>query len=573
MKIINKTTASVLGLIFMGSSVFAQSLADAKKAIDAEQYQKAKSMLKNLVITQATKDENYFYLGLVYIKQDYIDSARSVFNKGIEVNPKSALNFVGLGTADRADKNDASAKANFDKALALAGKDDKPYIYVAKAEISVKPYMSKEAIAVIESAKIKAAQTAAKDPELFTALGDAYRSESDNNNAYLSYNSASDLDPNSPVIIVNIGVLWKQANNFDDAIKQFQDALTKDPNFGPAYREMAETDLLIAKNDPKQTVAKRKEGADFYKKYLDLTDRSLESRMRYEDFLIQAGDFKTLETEANDLSKVANTNLRVYRYMGYSAYENGNYPAAETALTKFIKEADPKRIIAADYIYLGRTQLKLSGRDSLGIIALNKAIDMDSTMTDLHLDIANALYAKSKFAEAGDEYHKYIATARKVKLTDHYTEGKAYYFGFEDQSSAASKNPKIKPDSGLLVKADSAFSYVIQKTAANPFAPAVLYRAYIADEKEPADRTKGYFGYAKPYYEKYVELISPKTPYSDSDKKNLTSAYVYLGFYYELVAKDEAKAADAWGKAKDLDPTNKQVVAYYARKAAPAKSK
>src|SRR5580704_15164041 len=97
MKIISKIAVAGLGLVFAGSSVFAQSLADAKKAIGAEQYQKAKSMLKNLTATQADKDENFFYLGWVYIKQDYLDSAKAAFNKGIAINAKSPLNLIGLG--------------------------------------------------------------------------------------------------------------------------------------------------------------------------------------------------------------------------------------------------------------------------------------------------------------------------------------------------------------------------------------------------------------------------------------------------------------------------------------------
>ncbi|RKR81240.1 tetratricopeptide repeat protein [Mucilaginibacter gracilis] len=571
MKVINKASAVVVGMVFMGSSVFAQSLADAKKAIDAEQYQKAKSMLKNLTVTQATKDENFFYLGEVYLKQDYADSARAAFTRGISVNPKSALNVVGLGIIDRMDKNEASAKANFDKALTLAGKDTKPYVYIAKAYL-LKPYMDKEAIAILEKAKT-ISKDAVKDPELWTTLGDAYRTESDNSHAYENYSQATSLDPNSPVLMVNIGVLWKQANNFEDANKLFQDALTKDPNFGPAYREMAESDLKQAALDPKVTVAKRKEGADYYKKYLDLTDRSLESRMRYADFLISAGDFKALETEANDLAKLNNSNLRVYRYLGIAGYENNNFPAGLTAINKFIKEADPKRILPVDYLYLGRLQIK-TGADSIGVLSIQKAIDLDSTQSDLYSEIASNLYFKQhRYQEAALVYDKFIATAHKVKLTDHYYQGSAYYYAFEKQSAANLKDKTVKPDSALLTKADSAFSYVIQKTATNPYAPAVLFRAYIADERE-TDREKNYKGYAKPYYEKFVELISTKTPLSDANKKDLVGAYAYLGSYYEFAAKDATKADEYWGKAKDLDPTNKQVIAYLARKAGtPAKGK
>ena len=113
MKMISKIAAAGMGLALLGSSsAFAQSLDDAKKAIDAEQFQKAKAMLKNLVNTQSTKDENYFYLGWVYVKQDYSDSAKMVFQKGINVNANSALNYAGLGIVARMDKDQNGAKAN-----------------------------------------------------------------------------------------------------------------------------------------------------------------------------------------------------------------------------------------------------------------------------------------------------------------------------------------------------------------------------------------------------------------------------------------------------------------------------
>src|ERR1700743_1602005 len=105
MKLIIKITGAVLLLTLAGSATFAQSLDDAKKAIDAEQYQKAKLMLKNLTTTQANKDENFFYLGWVYLTQDYPDSAKATFNKGIAVNAKSALNYAGLGAVARLDKD------------------------------------------------------------------------------------------------------------------------------------------------------------------------------------------------------------------------------------------------------------------------------------------------------------------------------------------------------------------------------------------------------------------------------------------------------------------------------------
>lgn len=557
MKLISKVAYAATGLVFIGSSVFAQSLADAKKAIDAEQYQKAKSILKNLTTTQSTKDENFFYLGWVYAIQDYTDSAKVTFNKGIAVNPKSALNYVGLGVVARLDKDQSGTTQNFNQALSLAGKDSKPYVYIGRGYLlptngstAVSPQDANAAITVLQ----KGLTVNAKDAELNVALGDAYRSQLKSSDAYKYYQDATTLDPKSPSAIVAIGVLWKYANNFEDAEKQFQAALAIDPNFGPAYREWAETDLRWSQTDPKVASEKVKAAADLYRKYLSLTDMSAESRMRYADFLINAGDWKTLQQEATALSAGSNANLRAYRYLGYAAYENGDYPAGLTAMNKWISQADPKRLIPRDYLYLGRLQMK-ANQDSLGIQSLRKAYELDTTQADVFNEIAKSYYAKKKYAEAGDAYSKYISKTKQAKLQDYLNEGISYFYAYDE------KDPKA--DTALLTKSDSAFAH-IEHVATTPIAAVALYRAYVNDTKDK-DR-QNIKGLAKPYYEKYIQIVTTKGV-TDNDKKSLASAYAYLGTYYQFKEKDAAKATENFTKAREYDPTNRQVQAYFSKSA------
>ncbi|MDB5025568.1 MAG: tetratricopeptide repeat protein [Mucilaginibacter sp.] len=567
MKIISKIAAAGIGLVFVSSSVFAQSVADAKKAIDAEQFQKAKSMLKNLIVTQSTKDENYFYLGWVYIKQDYPDSAKAVFQKGLAVNPKSALNYAGLGTVARLDKDQTGATNNFNQAVALAGKDSKPYVYIAKGYLlpqangKVAPADATAALNILNKGnaasavkgKDKNVAASSNDPELFITMGEADRLLLKSDDAYTNFSNALAIDPKSPAANVALGVLWKYADNFEDAEKQFQAALAIDPNYGPAYREWAETDYRWATSVPAKASVKIKEAVEQYKKYISLTDNSIESQMRYADFLINAGDYQTLQQVASELAKSANTNLRVYRYLGYAAYENKDYPAGLTAMTTWVTKADPKRVIPRDYLYLGRLQIK-TGQDSLGIQTLHKALELDTTQVDVYGEIAASLYAKKKYRQAGDAYATFVSKSRKATLNDYLREGFSYYFAFDSN----------KPDTTLLTKADSAFSY-IQHKATTPIPTVVLYRAYVNDAKD-ADRNN-IKGLAKPYYEQYIALISAKATPTDDEKKNLANAYVYLGTYYEYKEKDQAKAAENFGKARDTDPTNKQALDYFKRKA------
>ncbi|MBS1501355.1 MAG: hypothetical protein JST32_04795, partial [Bacteroidetes bacterium] len=359
------------------------------------------------------------------------------------------------------------------------------------------------------------------------------------------------------------GTLWKYADNFEDAEKQFQAALAIDPNYGPAYREWAETDLRWAQSNPSVADAKVKEAAQHYKQYITLTDYSPESQMRYADFLINAGDYKTLQQVASDLSKSASSNLRAYRYLGYAAYENKDYPTALSAMNTWMTKADPKRIIPRDYLYLGRAQIE-SGQDSLGIQTLQKALQLDSGATDVYKELAQTYFKDKKYKEAGDYYQIYADKSRKATLQDHFYVGFSYYFAY-----TLNKN-KTAADTVLLNKADSAFSYVGQKVT-TPVAQVFLYRARIADLRE-TDRNN-IKGFAKPFYEKFIETATAKAPpYDDRTKSNLVEAYDYLGTYYEFKEKDDTKAADNFGKARDLDPTNQQALDYFKKKGG-AKSK
>jgi tetratricopeptide (TPR) repeat protein len=573
MKMINKITGTGLALVFMASAAFGQSLADAKKAIDAEQYQKAKSMLKNLTVTQADKDENYFYLGWVYIKQDYADSAKVAFDKGLAVNGRSALNFAGLGAVAHIEKDNGTAMSNFNQAIEMAvKKDSKPYVYVGLAYLlptsgsatgpngaRITPADADAAIAVLNKGK----SINPRDVELLIALGDAYRSQLKSNDAYTNYSAALAIDPRSTAAMVATGVLWRFADNYDAAYQQFQAALAIDPNYGPAYREMAETYLRQAPTDAATYADKVKQAADAYKKYISLTDYSVETQMHYADFLIRAKDYVTLQKVASDLSASVHTNLRVYRYLGYAAYENKDYQAGLTALNKWISQAGPKRIIPADYLYLGRLELALK-QDSLGIRDLRKALELDTTQVDLYGEIAKSLYASGKYIEAAEAYKTYGEKSRLATLQDHFKEGFSYFQAYSEQLSKFEKDKKIKPDSTLLVKADSAYTYVERK-APKPNASVALYHAYVKDYED--DDRNNIKGLAKPFYEQYIELTLAKgTPNGDT-KVSLANAYAYLGNYAENREHDQAKALDLYTKARDMDPTNPQVVYYFARKA------
>lgn len=571
MKMISKIAGTALTVAVVTSSVFAQSIEDAKKALNAEQYQKAKTMLQNLTKTQADKGENYFYLGQVYLKTDYLDSAKMVFQKGVTADPKNSINYAGLGAVALLEGNAAGAKSNFDKAISEASrKDIMPAIYVAKAYVDIpKTYQpgikpnGPAALAVLANVQKENDKVASKTPEFFLAQGDAYRAQLKNSEAYQSYTQALQLDPKLVAAQVAIGVGWKQANNYDAAQKEFAKAVAMDPNYGPTYREMAETKLQqgLAATDTtayKQTL--KAAGAD-YKTYLSKTDMSLDSRIRYADFLVYAQDYKGLEQEAAALAQMdkAGKNPKVQRYLAYAKYENGDNQGGLEALQKFMQQAGPKRIIPRDYLYLGRMQIKL-GQDTAGIANLKKAITLDTTQVDLLDDIAKTLYTKKQYKAAGDAYDIYVNKSKKATLADRVRGGLSYYLAYVEQYDKKEKDKSApEPDKSLLNKADTAYSYA-QSKAAKPSAQVELLRARVNSAKEPDSKTIS--GLAKPFYEKFIQL---ETEAGSKNIKGLAEAYAYLGAYYAYTEKNAAKAVENFNKAKEFDPANAQAQYYFSQ--------
>ncbi|MGY3215112.1 tetratricopeptide repeat protein [Mucilaginibacter sp. HD30] len=570
MKMIRRIATAAAGLALVGSSVFAQSLADAKKAIDAEQYVKAKAMLKNLTTTQPTNAEAFFQLGWVYLEQEYVDSAKAVFNKGVAADPKSALNYVGLGVAAHLNKDDAGANASFKQAIDLKKKKDaEPFLYIGKGYLlgAEDGKLSSQNANLAIDALNKAKLDNEKNAEIFIELGNAYRSQFKSNDAYSNYQTALTLDPKSVTANTAIGVLWKYADSFDSAEAAFKAATGIDANFGPAYREWAETESREATTNRKVAVDKINSAVAHYKTYMSLTDQSDETLLRYADFLVRAGKWAEVREVATKLAASSNPNARVYRYLSYAAFESKDFKGAMDYMNKWMAKADPKRVIPRDFLYHGRAQIQ-SGQDTTkGIETLTKAVQLDSSFVDVYPDIAGVYYKRGKYQGSADAWAKYIARTKQLNLNDYINLGRSYYFGFTSEEIAKAKaDPSYKPDSTFLVRADSAFAY-INKRAASPVAYATLMRARIADLKD-ADRNN-IKGIAKPYYEQVVEISGVKDPATLSaiDKTGLLEAYDYLGVYYGYKEKDDIKATEYFNKAKTLRPDDAQADAYFKQKA------
>jgi tetratricopeptide (TPR) repeat protein len=518
-----KTIKLGMMAMVMAFSSSAQTLKDAIRFSDREQYQKAKEILTGLVKTDTKSTDQYYFLGDVYFKNDQIDSAQYWFMQGMKLNENNGLHYAGLGKVSMA-SNPTMGKANFDKAVSLAKKDGRVYAAIAEYYLGLdKP----EGAKALEYAS-KGVELDAKNPWGKLILGDAYFVTNDGTKAIEQYKAALALDPKSPLPLWKIGKLYLAAKNYDVGMQSFKDGLVIDPDFAPIYREMGELYYKAKKFD---------KAIESYKKYLELRDKSDDADFRYAQFLFLNEDYTNALTLLNNLAKKNFANPVIYRLMAYSQFETKDYNNALQNMDIFWKKAEAKKIITQDYEYYGKI-LSKKGQDSLAVEYYNKAIDKDSTRKDLYGEIANIWFLAKKYDKAAAAYQKKIevtkATAKSTALANDYLSmGRAHMLN------------------KTYAESDMAFAKVIELKPELPI--GYLYRARASANLDP----KSDKALAKPYYEKYIELAKGDT---EKNKKELIEAYTYLGSYYLLVNKDKEKAEEAWNNVRTLDPTNKAAI-------------
>ena len=543
----NKFKIFSLALVASATVAKAQDIKEAKKAIDAEQFQKAKSLLKSIIQAKPSDGEANFVLGNIYLNQTIVDSAKIYYANGLQASDNKNLNYIGLGQIDLDAKNAAAAQANFGLATKdMKRKDVDEFIYIGRAYINSTSPDYPSAIAILKRALVLEPQNATA----LLTIGDAYYGSNNQNDAYKAYRDAFTADPTLLRAKMQLGVLLKGAKSYEEAIKSFNEVIAINPNYGPVYRELAETYYKWGRNKTSTSKVNMQNAITNYEKYLSLTDYSLDSKMRHADFLILVKDYKTLETVANKMIAEDKVNPRIYRYLGYAAYENGNVEVAIKSIEDFIKVPSNK-VIGRDYLYLGLSKIK-KGTNAEGVVDqaafdagiadIKKAIELEPLVVEELADLGKALFGKKQFAQAANVFE----LAVNNKESKNYLDDNVYY-GISLYYANANKKDGA-PDAAALAKAEGAFDRVLE--ASPTYDEAYLYKGRINNLLEKDDLIIK-------NYEEYVTKTTAKGPEElakPATVKKVIEAYNSIGASYANT--DKAKAIEYFNKTLVLDPSN-----------------
>jgi tetratricopeptide (TPR) repeat protein len=512
-------------ILFSALTAWGQNQADGIKAIEYENLLTAKRIFLQLTAGNTSDPLNYYYLGIVYSSIGKIDSARIAFNAGVQADPKMIHNYIGLGRTYLDQNNQQQAQQYFDKAKSLTThKDLNLYIHMANAYTNSQHPDYNMSVTLLN----KAIEYSNKNAEVYWELGNAYEGLGKSGDAVNAYERALELNPGYAKAHTRIGVIWRNARRGELSNESFKKATTIDPNYPPAYREEAELFHAIGQDD---------KAREAFEKYRSLADKDDNLEYRYGVFLFLTNKYQDALNVFNEL-KSRMTNPILYRLLGYSNYEVGNYAEGLRYMKLFFLESDPAKILPSDYEYLGKLELR-TGNEEKAFGGISEAILRDSSKYYLEDTLATHLYKQKRYAEAGDHYMLKIAampknTPFKEVASSYFQAGKAYFFGKKYKSS------------------DSVFAKLSSLSPDWPISYLFRARNHLYIDSLDTARSKAF-----PYYQMFVSKA-----YADSNtfRKELTEAYQYLG-NYNAFNRSYGASLYYFGKVMILDPNNNEVAA------------
>ena len=409
-----------------------------------------------------------------------------------------------------------------------------------------------------------------KNAENLVAFGREFMAAKDTANAKTYANYALQASKNKcAAAFILLGDIEAISDNGGGAAAQYEQAIYVDPKNPDAYYKYAN---VYRKISPSGAVAKLNElrqqrpdiavdalaGRIYYMsnefdKALAAYDKADKNKMEERDlsdyamsaFFKQKYD-KALEVAKFGLSKNPR-HAAFNRLAFFNSTELKKYEDALMYADALFNKSDSAKFSYYDYTYYGNALIGAK-QPQKAIEMYEKALkqeDMDNKAKRAGVvkQLSDAYRDMEDFPNAIKHYKDYLASMEKPTAND-----LAALASLHMQHGATLKDNE---QAEAFKMADETYADLAQKYE-NAMEYATFMRARVNGQMDP-DQSKGL---AKPYYEKLVELIGPKTELDATEKARLKESYHYLISYYFIQKEDKATAKDYAAKMLVIDPEN-----------------
>jgi len=299
------------------------------------------------------------------------------------------------------------------------------------------------------------------------------------------------INPDDFQTAFNLGATLQNMNHIDEAIKQYEDCITINPDYPNTYANCAH--LYYLAGNPEKSVT-------YFHKALENLD-SHELRMQYAQALAASGDYENALQQLKYVYENNTENNKALFLIAQCYYETRNYNESEKYYLMFL-EVDTKNIKAINN--LGRLYDE-TGRHEKAIKKYIEAIEIDGSIATIYLNLGKVYIKTRNIPEAKKAF------LCSIKLDPQHPES---YFNLGKLYGEINDTDKAKE---YLTKAlDMDIPGHMEK--AGEFILAVKYFLSNIDDPDTFNEDKKAFvadlfdGYADKFDEHLVEGLQYKTP-------------------------------------------------------------
>ena len=548
----------------------AQSLKKAQVFARNEQYEDAEKEFQALITKKPKEGPNYYYAAMnLFAKGDSASAINLIEQGGINA-PKCRMILVGKGYISLRQGDSKMAENYFQQAQDVKkkrrGQINKE---IATAYLN-QPYAT-EAQTIEFAKKAKEYLTMASDDfESKLLLGDALMliDKTDLSLSVQQFIVSGYEEPNDPRPLLREAMVYRRAKNYELSKLRIQQALSKDADYAPAYRQLAEVFNLMEVRDS---------SIFYFQEYLK-RNNNLSARVRFVEALYLNSEFDRTIQEGESLlseSKVPN----IYGVIAYAIV--GKKEATDEEIKKGLKYFD---LYEKDYVSKQNRSLmnrerffkaNLLFRDNQHAAAwrlfekslsdtLRSNWNMYDAVKDLYYNLgkenqekivslpkndstvegqtAKINFEKAKYDAYNNAYKalelKRVKNGDSLNLVDLFYEGRCLNFMGKNEGALKVYQEIIGQDSNYV----SGY-YLIATTSA------------LID---PTDST----GIVTAAYEKWMSRLNEEQ--QEKYKRDIENAYRNMAFFAQK-NKDYEKTSYYYGKVLELNPDDAVITDVKAR--------
>lgn len=335
------------------------------------------------------------------------------------------------------------------------------------------------------------------------------------------------VDPKYARANFRLGKIFQSQGNAEKFIDYYNKAVTADPAFAPAYRELydyySSRDVNAARG--------------FLESYIANSDKDCSTEYWYADFLFRSGKYQESLDKGKAMAAGACGNYpRLKVLYAYNYDRLGDSAQARANIESYLSSIDPNKVtdktnLGTDYLFGASVLKKFPGAEDVAINYLKKALDFDTARATrfTYMDTIASLYRKK-----GDMAQRLAWLQESFRTNPNPTNLDIY-----NLADAAI-------NAGNFALADSMSQLYVKKYPTQEYGYLLLTRAAKAGDP---DSTKGT---AFDEVQQYIDFLKNQDAAKNASK--IKYQYYYIASAAADKLKDYPKALDAVNNILQVDP-------------------